>query len=450
MAKLLKTLGTGQGYLKAGFLGFPKSGKTYTATLLAIAAMKHFGIEGPIAMFDTEGGSEYIAKTVKELTGNDLLGVRSRSFQELLNVAAECESEGVQVFLVDSVTHVWRELCEAYLVKINQQRKSRNQRPRTRLEFQDWNPIKNTWGKWTDWYLNSKVHVIICGRAGFEYDFDVNDETGRKELVKTGIKMKTETEFGFEPSLLVEMEREQNRTGKIQLTHRAIVLGDRFGLIDGCSQEFKSIRNKKQQELKAVHEFFKPHLESLTPGSHAPVDTNIKSDLDVDEDGNAEWQREKRERTILAEEIKGELLRIHPGQSSADKVAKAELLELAFGTRSWTKVENTNSSKLRDGLLVLREEISSRRAKEFERDVIDKEPEPLGNNNDDTPIDKLLDMAIATYIIDNQKSIPKGWEIDKDLWRAAAMENGQTLKSVTGIKGFNSHIPLEKVLKEVA
>jgi hypothetical protein len=44
--------------------------------------------------------------------------------------------------------------------------------------------------------------VIICGRAGYEYDYFEDDE-GKKQLEKTGIKMKAETEMGFEPSLLV-------------------------------------------------------------------------------------------------------------------------------------------------------------------------------------------------------------------------------------------------------
>ena len=51
----LQSLGKGQGYLKAGFLGFPKSGKTFTSFRLAFGVRKHFGLKGRIAMFDTEG-----------------------------------------------------------------------------------------------------------------------------------------------------------------------------------------------------------------------------------------------------------------------------------------------------------------------------------------------------------------------------------------------------------
>ena len=116
---LLQKLGTGQGYLKAGFLGFPKAGKTYTAVELAIGTRALMSETGPIAMFDTEGGSEYIHLKVQQATGMDLIGVRSRAFDDLIAAGQECQKEGVSVLVVDSVTHVWRELCDAYLQKVN-------------------------------------------------------------------------------------------------------------------------------------------------------------------------------------------------------------------------------------------------------------------------------------------------------------------------------------------
>jgi len=197
---------------------------------------------------------------------------------------------------------------------------------------------------------------VICGRAGFEWDMEVNEDTQRKELIKTGIKMKTESEFGFEPSLLVEMQREQSMESKI--SRRAIVLKDRFGLVDGNSVEFIKLSDANK-EMDAVYKFFKLHIDALVQGGHAPIDTSIKSDLDVNEEGNADWQREKRDRTIYAEEIQGLLLKHYPSMSAADKAAKCDLLEMVFNTRSWTKIENMNSDTLKEGLALLRANLSS-------------------------------------------------------------------------------------------
>jgi hypothetical protein len=326
----LNTMGGGQGHLKGGFLGFPKSGKTWTSALLAIGVRKQFGLDGPIAMFDTEGGGEYIAHSlIKPQTGLDLVGYRSRVLDDLIGMAREAESSGVAVLLVDSVTHLWRETCDAYLKQVNEVRTRSGRAPQRRLEFQDWNPIKQKWAVWTDLYLNSRLHIIICGRAGFEYDYE-DREDGGKDLIKTGIKMKTESEFGFEPSLLVEMERVQARDGgKLGkgFSHRATVLGDRFGVIDG------------QQQDDPTFDFFRPHVDCLTPGAHAPIDTAARSDFGIGEDGTNDFDRERKLRVIVCEKVQAALTERWPGQSTAEKKAKVAALKEAFGTPSWTEVE---------------------------------------------------------------------------------------------------------------
>src|SRR5262249_24021999 len=156
-----------------------------------------------------------------------------------------------------------------------------------------------------------------------------------------------EAEFGFEPSLLVEMERTQTPTGTGGFTiHRtATVIGDRFGVLDGKTC------------IDPTFNFFLTHVRLLTPGAHAPVDTAVKTDAGVDEDGGDAWARERRTRTLLAEEIPGELGNAYPGQASAEKKAKADLLHALFGTRSWTAVEGMDSGRLRDGLRALRERL---------------------------------------------------------------------------------------------
>jgi hypothetical protein len=336
---LLQRIGMGPAYLKAGFLGFPASGKTHTAALVAIGLKKHLKIPGPVAMYDTEGGSEYVGHMVREQTGTDFLGIKSRSFDDLIGLTKEAEAEGVCVLIVDSITHVWRELSLAYMQKMNAKLVAQNRRPKARMDIQDIMALKELWAAWPDLYLNSKLHIIICGRAGFEWDMELDDETGKKKLVKTGVKMKVETEFGFEPSLLVEMERVQDMEAeKPALIHQATILKDRFNVIDA-----KTCKNPG-------FEFFLPHIKLLVPGSHAPIDTSIKSDVNVDEDGNPEWQRERKERVILCEEIQGLLMKYYPSQSAKDKAAKTELVENAFGTRSWTRVQDLASAQLRIGL----------------------------------------------------------------------------------------------------
>jgi hypothetical protein len=213
-------------------------------------------------------------------------------------------------------------------------------KPVTKLEFQHWGPIKAKWNEWTDFYLNSKLHIIICGRAGFEYDFEEKDD-GKKELIKTGVKMKTESEFGFEPSLLIEMERAHGQD-KDRMLHRATIVGDRFHELDGKSCDNPTFK------------FFEPHVARLTAGAHNPIDTTLKTSTGLDNDGTDSWEREKRQRTIFCEEVMALLTRHYPSQSADDKKAKAALINEAFGTGSWTKVENMRSDLIAAGLSKLR------------------------------------------------------------------------------------------------
>ena len=353
---LLQRFGTGQGFLKAGFLGFPKSGKSYTSALLAIGLHKYLKLEGAVAMFDTEGGSEYLSPLFSA-AGIEFVGIRSRSLGDLISVAKECQDKSIPILIGDSMTHVWREVCDSYLKQINESLRAKGRPMRTRMEFQDWAPIKAKWAEWTDLYLNSRLHVIICGRAGYEWDFEEREDGSGKDLVKTGIKMKTEAEFGFEPSLLVQMERVQQRdedTNKLSkiFTHRATVIGDRFAVLDGSACDDPDFS------------FFLPHVKMLVPGAHAPIDTEKKTDLGIGEDGEDQYHRDRRQRTILIEEIEGELLRAWPGQTKEDKTCKANAIEKAFGTRSWTKVEGLDKEKLQAGLKEIREMIAPKPAVE--------------------------------------------------------------------------------------
>lgn len=324
---LFKRAESTSAYLKAGFLGFAGSGKTYTATNLAIGLalminekkLKEAG--RPIFFLDTETGSDYVTPKIRE-AGLEIFSAKTRAYTDLLAAIKECEQSG-SVLIIDSITHFWREFVESY-----QRRKDVSY-----LDFQDWNFLKGSqgWGQFSDRYVNSSCHIIMCGRAGYEYETEVNSK-GKKEQVKSGIKMKAETETGFEPSLLVLMERETNvKTNKVSRT--AYILKERFNLIDG--KEFQN----------PTFESFRPHIDSLNlGGAQLGVDNTRTSDAMFSHDGDdTKWKYEQRQKEIALEEIKEEINKhCGYGQDHETKKAKADLLEDIFGTRAWSKVEATS------------------------------------------------------------------------------------------------------------
>jgi hypothetical protein len=322
-------------YLKAGLMGFAGSGKTRTATELAIGLVKLMRErqlkEGsrPVFFLDTETGSDFVEPRLRE-SGIELSTAKTRAFVDLMTAVKEAEKDG-SVLIIDSITHFWREFCEAYQKKKN----------RTRLEFQDWAALKADWGKFTDAYINSACHIVLCGRAGFEYDFFENAD-GKKELQKTGVKMKAEGEMGYEPSLLILMERETNMETK-RVYRVAHVLKERFGVIDG-----KALCDEKTGG--PTFEMFLPHVRLLNlGGQQLGVDTERTSAEMFADDGSTRWQHERKQKEIALAEVREEIVKMYPGQAAADKKAKGDLLEMAFGTRAWEKVESMHLSQVKEG-----------------------------------------------------------------------------------------------------
>lgn len=333
---LFKPTTNEQAFLKAGLMGFAGSGKTYTASELAIGLvglMRERTMplgDRPVFFLDTEVGSDWVAPrfAAKQIA---LETAKTRAFSDLLTAVTEAEKKA-SILIVDSITHVWRDLCDSFMKKKNV----------TRLEFQHWATLKKEWGRFTDLFINSQAHIIICGRAGYEYDY-FEDSDGKKQLEKTGIKMKAETEMGYEPSLLILMERETDPDSKA-VTRTAYVLKDRSTRLDG------------KQFTNPTFESFRPHIDCLNLGGHQlGVDTARTSEGMFNAEGDTSWKVEQQQKAVALEEIQNELVKYFPSTSGQDRKMKIVLLEEVFNTSAWAKIETLKAAELVDGLAVLRD-----------------------------------------------------------------------------------------------
>lgn len=305
-------------FLKMGIMGFAGSGKTYTSSLIAIglhkaAVKKQMPYAGrPVFFVDTEGGSDYIVDMFED-AGIELQVLRTRAFADLQKAMVEAE-QSASVLIIDSITHFWTEWQEAY-----KQAKKRHRG----LEFSDWAEVKQAWRRtFTEPYLNSDLHVIMCGRASWEYDH-YTDDRGKKQIEKSGVKMSAEKEMGFEPSLLVYMEHDQDPDTH-EVSRVAYVMKDRFRSLDG-----KRIRNP---DFKS----FCPYIEKLHWGqAQGGVDTSRNSEGLVAPD---QFDRRRTDREIVLDEIKA-LKTKHFGSAQADKKAWIELIHDTWGTNSETEIE---------------------------------------------------------------------------------------------------------------
>lgn len=319
-------------YLKAGFMGFAGSGKTYTATLLALEIAQRLGDKKPVAFFDTEAGSDYMIPRF-EKAGVQLLVVKSRSFKDLLTFCTEAE-QVASVAIVDSVSHVWTDLMEACKKRFRTQR----------LEFHHWGPIKSEWGQFTDAFLNSQLHMIVCGRAGHQYEYqDRDDGSGKKELITVGTKMRAESEFGFEPSLLIEMERVSTGGGDTaSYSRRAHVIKDRWDVIDG-----RTFENPTPAD-------FWPAIEPLNIGGEQKAVAAGSDSAELFDDPDTSRYEYKRQCEIVAEEIKALFMRLGlDGTAAGVKKERVQILEDTFGTASWTAITSMSLDELQGGYQAL-------------------------------------------------------------------------------------------------
>lgn len=304
-------------FLKMGIFGFAGSGKTMTSTLTAIGLIhymreRNMPLAGkPLFFLDTEQGSNWVRRKIED-AGIELYTAKTRAFTDLLAATKEAEFNA-SLLLVDSLTHFWTELTTAYAKK----------QKRNRLYFEDWAYLKTEWRKFTDAFINAPTHTILAGRAAFEYDYFEND-AGKKELEKTNIRMRAEGEMGYEPDLLVLMERETDMETK-KVSHIATVMKDRSTELDG------------KKFVNPTFASFLPHIQLLNLGGRQlGIDTSRTSE-DMLTPEKKDWNPVQRR--IVIDEIQSLLVLHIPGQAAVDKQRKLQLIRKHFAEKSWTEIE---------------------------------------------------------------------------------------------------------------
>jgi hypothetical protein len=348
---LLQEAAIEQSAAKVGIFGLQGTGKSTLAALLAIGLSKTFHESAPVAYHDTENGSDFL-KPLFDMEGVKLLVRKSKCFADAAATLQEAGRRGCCAFIEDSITGDWDELTESFKKK----------KGLSKLELYHWGQIKPQWNEeWVTPMLNSPLHVITCGRAGDVWE-ERDLEDGSSKSMKVGTKMRAEGQFGYEPSLLIEMRTVQNATdgkGKRRrntgrMLHVADVLKDRARFLNGKTFEWPDINTYKAGDWEKYFKSFAPHFNFLNiGGKHVAVNPADSTAL-FDANGNSDYYKRKQEAQITLEEIEGTLTAIWPGQDAKSKKFKAMAVDALFGTRSWTKVTTLPFADLDAGLIRLR------------------------------------------------------------------------------------------------
>lgn len=310
---MFKPLENNRPFAKVAFEGFAGDGKSYTATKLAIGIHQLIGSEKPIAIFDTEKAFKALKREFDIAGIAALCDDDNRSLAGLSNAIKFCEEGNADILIIDSITHVWESFIQSYM----------QEKKKSRLEFQDWGIIKPKWkSEFSTPFVQAKCHIIFTGRAGYEYENEVNSDTGKREIFKSGIKMKAENETAFEPDLLILMEKKMDiLSDKKNISREATVLKDRTTMIDG-----KSFTNPTFDDFyPAIKELLNGVLKESSNGHPIP---------DTFEDWEEKFGQMNRKRNNLIAEIEGLFSLMGLGSSVDHKKMKAAILKRAYGVVS--------------------------------------------------------------------------------------------------------------------
>jgi hypothetical protein len=343
---LLRPATNEQTAAKIGIFGDTGSGKTTTGGLVAIGlSLTH--CEGrPIAMMDTECASDFLLPIFRA-EGVSLLTLKSKAFTDMLSVLDEAERMQCAALIIDSVTQPWAELIDSYC------RRKGISKP----EFQHWKEIKQPWSEWTARFLASPLHIVVNGRLAFDYEYQ-ESESGKKELIKGDSKMRTEGQFGYEPHLLVEMEKIRDTAGAHRggrFLHRAHILKDRSWALNGKSVDFPDKDGYEKGDWQKVFGAFSPHFAFFNIGGRQQCAPTSTSDELFGPDGSSEYYRREKQKRIALEEIENTMVLLWPGQDQKAKRIKLLVIETLFSTRSWEAVQQQSIERLEQGLKALRE-----------------------------------------------------------------------------------------------
>lgn len=333
------TLDNTQPYLKVAFEGFAGSGKTYTMAQLAIGLHQRTGSKKPIAYFDTEKAGRHLRRLF-DAAKIPILYRESRTLADLAETMRRGREGDFDILMVDSISHVWENFLQSY----------QKQKNRHRLQFEDWGILKPKWkSEFSEPFVRDKYHALMCGRAGYEYS-DEKDADGKRQIYKSGVKMKVEGETAYEPDVLIMMERFEEVLEKDKKVWReATIIKDRSTLLDG-----KTFKNPTFAD-------FAPAIDYLLD---SPVDRENQPETDNTFEGEEAKREFVKRRDIALETVEAVMVKYgFAGTGAEAKKAKVEALSRAFGTASWTAIRGLHPEKLENGIPIIEKYAEELKAK---------------------------------------------------------------------------------------
>lgn len=182
------------------------SGKTYSALLIAYGLC---GDWSKIAVVDTERESANLYADLctdgqKYLTGQINVPFTPQKYLEALKA---CEAAGMEVVIIDSLTHAWT--AEGGMLDLHD---AAVRAQKTANSYTAWADVTPLHRKLVDAILTSPVHVISTIRSDTEYTQEKDPNTGRTVVKKVGMKPQFRKGLDYEMTLVFSLEQSHKAT----------------------------------------------------------------------------------------------------------------------------------------------------------------------------------------------------------------------------------------------
>ena len=205
--------------IKLGLSAVSGGGKTYSALLIAFGLCDDWS---KIAVIDTENDS---ASLYSDLGQYNVLPLASPySPERYIEAIKACEAAGMEVIIIDSITHEWD--GKGGIIDISNSM--------TGNSFTNWAKLTPRHQGFIDAILQSKCHVITTVRRKQDYEMS-KDSTGKLQVQKIGLKEVTREGFEYEVTINMELDTKHNCT----------VSKDRTGLFMGKPEFIPSVETGK-------------------------------------------------------------------------------------------------------------------------------------------------------------------------------------------------------------
>lgn len=192
-----------QAKIRLALQGCAGSGKTYSSLLIAYGMAADWS---KIAIIDSENGS---ADLYAHLGNYNVLSLSDNFSPENYIKAIEiCENAGMEVIIIDSISHAWDFLLEVHANMVGN-------------SFTNWGKITPRQNAFIQKILHCKSHIIATMRT--KQDYVLSEKNGKMVPEKVGLKSQQRDGVDYEFTLVFDLD----------IKHNAVASKDRTSLFMG-------------------------------------------------------------------------------------------------------------------------------------------------------------------------------------------------------------------------